>query len=58
MNAALEVVGFGLIVAAAYVIHLALALFLAGAGLIVFANAPAAGKRVIDRGPRREHVDI
>lgn len=57
MNAALEVVGFGLIVASAYFIHLALALFVAGSGLIVFANAPASGRRVIDR-PRREHVDI
>ena len=56
MNAALELLGFGLIVAAAYTVHLALALLLAGAGLIVFANAPAAGRRVIGsttrEGPR------
>ena len=44
LNTLLEVVGFGLVVAAAYFVALPLALLVAGAGLILAANV-SAGRR-------------
>lgn len=44
LNTLLEIAGFGLVVAAAYLVALPLALLVAGAGLILAANVNA-GRR-------------